>query len=124
MKTSNLASFFKQPSNIWVLAFGYFAFYTPYGAMTKALSKGLFAGSTGTISGFELLPTVIIGTIAMFLNVEYFCLFQLTFANYCYFLAFYLMKHIASPIQILMEYKLTMNLTKLCASCYHYFISV
>lgn len=55
----------KTHLGIWALALGYFLFYVPYGALTKALSKGLLPGSTGTISGFEMLPTVVIGTFLM-----------------------------------------------------------
>ena len=45
----------KVKISIWGLAFGYFAFYVPYSATTKALSKGLIPGSD-PISGFEILP--------------------------------------------------------------------
>ena len=57
-----LTSLRKIPLSIWGLAFGYFAFYVPYGALTKALSRGLLSGVEGPISGFEMLPTVVIGT--------------------------------------------------------------
>lgn len=57
-----LTSLRKIPITIWGLAFGYFAFYVPYGALTKALSRGLVPGVEGPISGFEMLPTVVIGT--------------------------------------------------------------
>lgn len=53
--------------SIWGLALGYFIFYVPYSAMTKALSKGLLPGTDGPISGFEMLPTVVIGTFIMFM---------------------------------------------------------
>lgn len=69
MSQLSFAQKIKEHPNIWLLAFGYFFFYTPYSAMTKALSKGLLPGSTGSISGFELLPTVIIGTLIMFLLI-------------------------------------------------------
>ena len=52
----------KKQIGIWGLALGYFLFYVPYSALTKALSKGLLPASEGTISGFEMLPTVVIGT--------------------------------------------------------------
>jgi drug/metabolite transporter (DMT)-like permease len=42
--------------SIWVHAFGYFACYVPYSAMTKALSSGLLPGMQRGFSGFELLP--------------------------------------------------------------------
>ena len=41
---------------IWGYAFGYFACYAPYSALTKALSRGALDGMTRGISGFELLP--------------------------------------------------------------------
>jgi len=42
---------------IWLFAFGYFACYAPYSALTKALSKGLLP-SMGhhSLSGFAVLP--------------------------------------------------------------------
>ncbi|MFO0567069.1 MAG: hypothetical protein U0263_15480 [Polyangiaceae bacterium] len=42
--------------SIWAYAFGYFACYVPYSALTKALSDGLLPGMRKGISGFELLP--------------------------------------------------------------------
>lgn len=47
---------------IWILGFGYFAFYVPYAGMTKALSSGLLPGLAGPISGFRLLPAVALGS--------------------------------------------------------------
>ena len=44
------------PLRIWALAFGYFAFYIPYSALTKALSQGLLTGADGPVPGFLLLP--------------------------------------------------------------------
>jgi hypothetical protein len=41
---------------IWAYAFGYFAAYAPYSALTKALSGGSLPGMTHGISGFTLLP--------------------------------------------------------------------
>jgi len=58
--------------SIWVLALGYFAFYVPYGAMTKALSKGLFSETGQSISGFQMLPTVVISTFLMLAVISYF----------------------------------------------------
>ena len=48
--------------NIWVLAFGYLVFYAPYSALTKALSSGSLT-LQGAISGAELLPFVLLGTV-------------------------------------------------------------
>ena len=44
-----------QPS-IWWFAFGYFACYVPYSALTKAISSGLLPHMTAGVPGFELLP--------------------------------------------------------------------
>src|SRR6516165_4375046 len=47
---------------IWFLALGYFAFYIPYSALTKALSLGLLPGMTGPVSGFRILPATAVAT--------------------------------------------------------------
>jgi protein-tyrosine-phosphatase len=47
---------------IWLLALGYFAFYIPYTALTKALSLGLLPGMTGPVSGFRILPATAVAT--------------------------------------------------------------
>jgi protein-tyrosine-phosphatase len=52
---------------IWLLALGYFAFYIPYSALTKALSLGLLPGMTGPISGFRILPATAVTTSAVLL---------------------------------------------------------
>ncbi len=54
---------------IWVLALGYFAFYVPYSGMTKSLSKGLFSEKGTIISGFEMLPIVLLGTVMGFFAI-------------------------------------------------------
>ncbi len=55
----------RYPS-VWWFAFGYFAAYVPYSAMTKAVSKGLLPGMTEGVSGFELLPpTVSVSLVGM-----------------------------------------------------------
>jgi hypothetical protein len=51
---------------IWLFAFGYFACYAPYSALTKALSKGLVSGMSGPIAGFALLP---ISTLASMIGM-------------------------------------------------------
>jgi len=58
--------------SIWVLALGYFGFYVPYGALTKALSNGLLSESGQTISGFQMLPTVVIATFITLAIISYF----------------------------------------------------
>jgi len=42
--------------SIWWWAFGYFATYVPYSALTKALSEGAMPGMSGRVDGFVLLP--------------------------------------------------------------------
>jgi protein-tyrosine-phosphatase len=56
-----------DPWRIWLLALGYFAFYIPYSALTKALSLGLLPGMTGPISGFLLLPATAVATTVVLL---------------------------------------------------------
>ena len=57
---------------IWLYAFGYFACYVPYSALTKALSKGAMPGQTMPVDGTTLLPLSVaasaVGMIA-FLSV-------------------------------------------------------
>ena len=52
----------KQHLGIWVLAFGYFAFYVPYSGLTKAYSLGLLPGMAGPVPGFVLLPATVLAT--------------------------------------------------------------
>ncbi len=47
---------------IWWLALGYFAFYAPYAAFIKITTNGLWPGVNGPVSGFRLLPAVVIST--------------------------------------------------------------
>ena len=56
-----------DPWRIWLLALGYFAFYIPYSALTKALSLGLLRGMTGPVSGFLLLPATAVATTVVLL---------------------------------------------------------
>ena len=52
---------------IWALGLGYYLSYTPYAALTKALSSGLLPGTHGPVSGIVLLPVSVIATmIGMF----------------------------------------------------------
>src|SRR5947207_5786967 len=48
---------------IWAFGLGYFFFYAPYCALTKALTSGVVRGVPAGLSGFELLATVILGTL-------------------------------------------------------------
>jgi len=57
----------KSPFGIWVLALGYFAFYVPYSALTKALSQGTLPGMNGPVPGLVLLPTTALATMAALL---------------------------------------------------------
>ncbi len=54
-----------QPSDwgIWGLAFGYFACYVPYSALTKAISSGLFPSVPHGISGVALLPISVMASL-------------------------------------------------------------
>lgn len=47
---------------IWWLALGYFVFYAPYGFLIKVLTTKLWPGITAPVSGFRLLPAVVIST--------------------------------------------------------------
>jgi hypothetical protein len=54
----------KQLPSIWWWAFGYFAAYAPYAALTKAVSAGMIAtGGAGPPSGIELLPSTVMATV-------------------------------------------------------------
>jgi hypothetical protein len=56
-----------DPLRIWFLALGYFAFYIPYSALTKALSLGQLPGMRASISGFLLLPATAVATTVVLL---------------------------------------------------------
>lgn len=47
--------------SIWLFAFGYFAAYVPYSALTKAVSSGSIGGTR--VSGVELLPVSAIASL-------------------------------------------------------------
>ena len=47
---------------IWWLALGYFAFYAPYSLLIKILTTQSWPGVTGTVSGFRILPAVVLST--------------------------------------------------------------
>lgn len=46
---------------IWALGLGYFAFYTPYSGLIKAVTSGLLS-SKNTVSGSVLLPSTLVAT--------------------------------------------------------------
>lgn len=57
---------------IWAHAFGYFACYAPYTALTKAASEGTWPGLARPIDGFELLPVTTLASLVgmlVFLSV-------------------------------------------------------
>jgi hypothetical protein len=49
---------------IWLLALGYFSFYAPYSALVKLTTTGLLPTTNGAVTGFQVLPSVIVGTVA------------------------------------------------------------
>jgi hypothetical protein len=54
--------------SIWLFAFGYFATYVPYSALTKAVSSGTIGGTP--VSGVELLPvSALASLVGMFLFI-------------------------------------------------------
>lgn len=57
----------RNRATIWWFAFGYFACYIPYSALTKSLSNGRLMGGADAVAGFELLPATAIATAACFL---------------------------------------------------------
>lgn len=57
----------RHEQSIWAYAFGYFACYAPYSALTKLISQGKLPGMGRAVSGFELLPvTTVASMVAMF----------------------------------------------------------
>lgn len=53
---------------IWAYAFGYFACYAPYSALTKAVTQGRVPGMSRAIGSFEILPlTTLTSFVGMFI---------------------------------------------------------
>src|ERR1044071_6091488 len=50
---------------IWLFAFGFLIFYTPYAALSKAVTAGLLPGLPKGLPGLEILPAAILGTVLM-----------------------------------------------------------
>jgi protein-tyrosine-phosphatase len=48
---------------IWGLGFGYFVFYTPYSALTKAISDGLLSEAKIPVAGTQILPVSVMATV-------------------------------------------------------------
>ncbi|HEX6047212.1 MAG TPA: hypothetical protein VFZ22_22170 [Pyrinomonadaceae bacterium] len=47
---------------IWLLALGYFAFYAPYSFLIKILTSQMWPGVDKPVSGFQILPAVVLST--------------------------------------------------------------
>lgn len=54
---------------IWGLGFGYFVFYTPYSALTKAISNGLLSSDRNPVYGPELLPVSVTATVVTMFGI-------------------------------------------------------
>ena len=52
-----------NPPSIWWWAFGYFAAYVPYSALTKVVTGGLIDTGGSRVSGVELLPVTVFATL-------------------------------------------------------------
>lgn len=50
---------------IWAYALGFVAFYTPYAALSKAVTAGIVPGVPLGLIGLEILPAAILGTVFM-----------------------------------------------------------
>lgn len=50
-------------ARIWAYAFGYFACYAPYSALTKLMSQGRLPGMQRAVDGFELLPVTTLASL-------------------------------------------------------------
>jgi protein-tyrosine-phosphatase len=53
----------KFSKRIWLLGLGYFVFYAPYSALTKAISSGLTSRTAQTTLGIEILPVSVFATV-------------------------------------------------------------
>ena len=54
---------------IWWLALGYFAFYAPYSFLVKVLTSSTWPGVNGPVSGFRILPAVVVATAVVLLAI-------------------------------------------------------
>lgn len=62
----------KADLSIWWFAFGYFACYVPYSALSKSVSRGMFAGMPEGVPGFELLPwSTLVSLVGMLLFITF-----------------------------------------------------
>jgi protein-tyrosine-phosphatase len=48
---------------VWLFALGFLIFYTPYAALSKAVTAGVFKGVPKGLVGMEILPAAILGTV-------------------------------------------------------------
>lgn len=64
MPLSKAATPPRGDGRIWAYAFGYFACYAPYSALTKLVSQGKLAGMKGPVDGFEMLPLTTVVSLA------------------------------------------------------------
>ncbi len=48
---------------VWLFALGYFISYIPYSALAKAMTQGYLTPGQKPVSGFAILPAVLLGTI-------------------------------------------------------------
>ena len=53
----------RRDLGIWGYAFGYFAAYAPYSALTKLVSQGKLPGQLRPVDGFELLPITTVASL-------------------------------------------------------------
>lgn len=53
----------ENPPSIWWWAFGYFAAYVPYAALTKVVTAGLVDTGDSKVGGIELLPVTVTATV-------------------------------------------------------------
>ncbi len=55
----------RPPPSIWWWAFGYFAAYVPYSALTKVVTSGLVDTGGAKITGVQVLPISVIATVGV-----------------------------------------------------------
>jgi len=56
-------SLFTSKRVVWLFALGFLIFYTPYAALSKAVTAGLLPGIPRGLVGLEILPFAILGTV-------------------------------------------------------------
>jgi phosphate/phosphite/phosphonate ABC transporter binding protein len=53
----------KEPPSIWWWAFGYFAAYVPFAALTKVVTNGLIDTGDTPLTGVKILPLAVVSTV-------------------------------------------------------------